>query len=450
MNYDIAIIGGGPAGYHAAEKASNAGLRTVLFEKDNLGGVCLNEGCIPTKTLLYSAKILDTIKGSTKYGIQVAGNPTFELTKIIARKNKTVKKLVAGIQLKLNKSGVEIVRQEACLLGEDHGCIKLAAGEDLYFAKDVLVCSGSETIIPPIEGLAETSYWTSKEALDIQELPASLVVIGGGVIGMEFASFFNSLGVKVTVVEMLPEILGTMDKELSSLLRSEYTKKGIQFLLNTRVISVNNYQVIVEKNGETTAIETEKLLLSVGRRAKTHQLGLEQLSVEVTKNGLVVNEYMQTSHPHLYACGDLTGRSMLAHTAIREGEVAVNHILGQSDKMNYKSIPSVVYTNPEVASVGMTEEELSNSHINYRVEKLPMTFSGRFMAENELFNGLFKLILDERNHILGCHLVGNPASELIVIAGIAMEKGFTLEELKKVVFPHPTVGELFLEREIRI
>lgn len=445
MNYDIAIIGGGPAGYHAAEKAANAGLRTILFEKDNLGGVCLNEGCIPTKTLLYSAKILDTIKVSSKYGIQVAGNPTFELSKIIARKNKTVKKLVAGIQLKLTKSGVEVVQQAASLQGEADGYIKLAAGEDLYFAKDVLVCTGSETVIPPIDGLAGSSYWTSREALDIQELPTSLVVIGGGVIGMEFASFFNSLGVKVTVVEMLPEILGAMDKELSSLLRNEYTKKGIQFLLDTKVLSVNNHQVFVEKNGETTVIETEKLLLSVGRRAKTDQLGLDQLSVEVTKNGLAVNEYMQTSHPHLYACGDITGRSMLAHTAIREGDVAINHILGQSDKMNYKSIPSVVYTNPEVASVGMTEEELANSQVNYRVEKLPMTFSGRFMAENELFNGLFKLIVDDRNQILGCHLVGNPASELIVIAGMAMEKGFTLEELKKVVFPHPTVGELFLE-----
>lgn len=445
MKYDIAIIGGGPAGYNAAEKATANGLKTVLFEKKNIGGVCLNEGCIPTKTLLYSAKMLDNAKIASKYGILIEGNPAFDLEKIISHKDKTVKKLTAGVKMKLTAGGVTLIQGEANLLDEEGEYIRITCGEDVYCATYVLLCTGSETVIPLIKGLSEVDYWTSKEALESKELPQSLTIIGGGAIGMEFASFFNSLGVKVSVIEMMPEILGAMDKELSRMLRAEYTKRGIDFYLNTKVIEVTAQQVIVEKDAKNTNIETEKILLSVGRKPVTDGIGLEKIHIELRNKAVIVNEHMQTSHPQIYASGDITGYSMLAHTAFREGEVAINHLSGIDDRMSYLAIPVVVYTNPEIAGVGKTEEELSASGASFRVLKLPMTYSGRFMAENEQVNGLFKLITDEEEHIVGCHILGNPASELIVIAGLAIEKSYTLEEFKKLVFPHPTVGEIFHE-----
>ena len=445
MEYDIAIIGGGPAGYNAAEKAAINGLKTVLFEKNAIGGVCLNEGCIPTKTLLYSAKLLDNMKGASKYGILEGEQAGFDLGKIISRKDKVVKKLTGGVKMKLTSSGVEIVEGVATLLGEKSDKIRISCNEVEYVVKYVLVCTGSDTIIPPIKGLADVAYWTSKEALEIKELPKSLVIIGGGVIGIEFASFFNSMGVKVTVIEMMPEILGAMDKETSAMLRKEYAKKGIDFHLITKVTEVSPEGVTIEKDSKTSIINADRILLSVGRKANTDKVGLSNLSVEILRNGVKVNEYMQTSHPRVYACGDITGYSMLAHTAIRESDVAVNHILGIDDPMSYKAIPGVVYTNPEIAGIGKTEEELKAAGTYYQVLKLPMAYSGRFVAENELGNGLCKLIIDEEAKIIGCHMLGNPASELITIAGMAIEQELTVDDFRKVVFPHPTVSEIIHE-----
>lgn len=445
MKYDIAIIGGGPAGYTAAERAAAGGLKTVLFEKKAIGGVCLNEGCIPTKTLLYSAKLWDNLKGAAKYGISVPDAPAFDMGKIIDRKDKVVKKLTGGVKMTVVSYGAAIVEQEAVIAGEDNGVFRILAGGDTYEATYLLVCTGSDTVIPPIPGLSDVDYWTSKEALESKELPRSLVIIGGGVIGMEFASFFNSMGVKVSVVEMMPEILGAMDKETSGMLRSEYLKRGVNFYLNTKVTAVSKEGVTIEKDGKASLIEAEKVLVSVGRRANLDRVGLDKLNIELLHNGVKVDEHMHTSHSRVYACGDITGRSMLAHTAIRESEVAINHILGVEDSMNYDCVPGVVYTNPEVAGVGKTEEELKAAGIACHVQKLPMVYSGRFVAENELVNGLCKLVLDSDDRIVGCHLLGNPASEIIVVAGIAVQHGYTVEEFQKSVFPHPTVGEIFHE-----
>lgn len=444
MKFDIAIIGGGPAGYTAAERAGANGLKAVLFEKKNMGGVCLNEGCIPTKTLLYSAKILDSIKNASKYGVS-ADNPIFDMEKIISRKDRTVKKLTGGVKATVTSYGVTIVEDEASIEGESDGLIRICSGNETYQVTYLIVATGSDTVIPPIKGLADVDYWTSKEALESTTLPQNLAIIGGGVIGMEFASFFNSMGVRVKVIEMMPEILGAMDKETSAMLRADYTKKGINFYLNTKVTEVSNKGVTVEKDGTSSFIDADKVLVSVGRKANISGVGLEKLNVELLRNGVKVDEHMQTSHPRVYACGDITGFSMLAHTGIRESEVAVNHILGIEDRMNYDCVPGVVYTNPELAGVGKTEEELAAKGVRYHVQKLPMVYSGRFIAENELGNGLCKLILDDDDRIIGCHLLGNPASEMIVIAGVAVEKGYTIEELQKSVFPHPTVGEIFHE-----
>ena len=445
MKYDVAIIGGGPAGYTAAERAAAGGLSTLLFEKNALGGVCLNEGCVPTKTLLYSAKTYDNIKHAAKYAVK-AENPSFDLGKIIARKNKVVKKLTAGIRMKMTEQGVNLIAGAAEIKGRAaDGTITIACGEESYEAANLLICTGSETVIPPIPGLAETDYWTSREALLTKELPASLVIIGGGVIGMEFASFFNSLGTEVHVVEMLDKILGPMDRELSAQLQAEYAKRGVKFYLGHKVTGVHGTEVSVEKEGESFTLHGDKVLLSVGRRPVTKGFGLETLGLEPFRNGIWVNDRMQTSVPNVYACGDITAFSLLAHTAVSEAEVAVSNLLGHEAHMSYKAIPGVVYTNPEIAGVGKTEEELQAAGIAYQVKKIPMAFSGRFVAENEMGNGVCKLILSEDGTLLGAHLLGNPASELIVIAGIAIEKGMKAEELRSFVFPHPTVGEIIKE-----
>ena len=445
MKYDVAIIGGGPAGYTAAERAAKGGLSTILFEKNALGGVCLNEGCVPTKTLLYSAKTYDNIRHASKYAVK-AENPSFDFGKIIARKNKVVKKLTAGIRMKMTEAGATVVNAEASIEGRaEDGTLTIVAADTRYEAANLLICTGSETVIPPIPGLSETAYWTSREALQSKELPASLVIIGGGVIGMEFASFFNSLGVEVHVVEMLDKILGPMDRELSAMLQAEYAKRGVKFYLGHKVTGVHGTEVSVEKDGESFTLTGEKVLLSVGRRPVTKGFGLENLGVEPFRNGVKVNEYMQTSLPNVYACGDITAFSLLAHTAVSEAEVAIDHILGKPHAMSYKAIPGVVYTNPEIAGVGRTEEELQAAGVDYQVKKIPMAFSGRFVAENEMGNGVCKLLLDGEGTLIGAHLLGNPASELIVIAGMAIEQGMKAEQLTRFVFPHPTVGEILKE-----
>ncbi len=450
MKYQVAIIGGGPAGYTAAEAAGKAGLSVVLFEKQNLGGVCLNEGCIPTKTLLYSAKTYDGARHASKYAVNVP-EASFDLPKIIARKQKVVRKLVLGVKGKLTAHNVVLVSGEATVIDKNH----VQCGEETYECDNLLLCTGSETFIPGIPGVNTVPYWTHRDALDSKELPASLAIIGGGVIGMEFASFFNSLGVQVTVIEMLDEILGGMDKELSAMLRAEYAKRGINFMLSAKVVSVaeasvEDGQPQIQVNYETAegagSVVAAKLLMSVGRRPVTKGFGLENLNLEKTERGnICVNEQMQTSVPGVYACGDLTGFSLLAHTAVREAEVAIHTITGKKDAMSYRAIPGVVYTNPEIAGVGETEESLQKKGVTYRTVKLPMAYSGRFVAENEGVNGVCKLLLAGDDTVLGAHVLGNPASEIITLAGMAIELKLTAGEWKKIVFPHPTVGEIFKE-----
>lgn len=291
MTFDIAIIGGGPAGYNAAAAAAGKGLKTVLFEKNKVGGVCLNEGCIPTKALLHSANLYDEMQESSKYGIKVECAIAPDYKRIVARKTKIVKKLIAGVAMKLEAAGVTTVNAEARLDGEENGLVRIQAGEDTYTVKHVIIATGSETVIPPIKGLDTVEYWTSREALDAKELPEDIVVIGGGVIGMEFASIFTSMGVKVTVVEMMPEILGAMDKETSAMLREEYAKKGIKFYLNTKVTEVSPTAVTVETaEGVTEEIPASRILLSVGRRPVSSGLGLDTLSIEMNRNAVVVKD----------------------------------------------------------------------------------------------------------------------------------------------------------------
>ena len=444
--YDLAIIGGGPAGYVAAERAGAKGLKVVLFEKKDLGGVCLNEGCIPTKTLLYSAKLYDNAKGGAKYGVE-ANDLSYSFDKMMARKQKVVKKLVGGVGLKMKQHKVDVIKESALIQGRTREGIEISIQDGKIQASNLLICTGSEAFIPPIPGLENNdAILTNREILDLKEQPESLVIIGGGVIGMEFASFFNSLGTKVTIIEMLDEILTGMDVEMSAMLRQMYAKKGIEYHLSSKVTKVNGQSVTFEKDGKSTEIKGDKILVSVGRKPVVTGFGLENLGVELFRGGIKVDEKMRTNIPNVYAAGDVTGFSLLAHTASREGEVVVNNLAGGNDQMRYNAIPGVVYTNPEIAGVGLTEEAAKAKGIEYKVAQLPMAYAGRFVAENEGGSGLCKVLVGAKyGEVLGVHMLGNPSSEMIYGACMAIEAEMTLKEMEQVVFPHPTVSEIFKE-----
>ena len=447
--YDLIIIGGGPAGYNAAEKAAHGGLKTLVFEKRALGGVCLNEGCIPTKTLLYSAKIYDYAKHSDSYGVTFDG-AKIDHEKVIARKGKVVKTLVGGVEATMKKAGVEVVKEVAEIKEKTADGFKVVAAGKEYEAKQILICAGSEASVPPIPGLRESVASgfakTNRELLDMTTVPKELVVIGGGVIGLEMASYFNSIGSKVTVIEMLDHIAGPTDSEISALLLKNYKKKGIEFLLGAKVTSVGTDCVNYELNGEAKSAKADCVLVSIGRRPSSAGIGLENVGVITERGAVITDECGRTNVPGIWAAGDINGKSMLAHTAYREGEVCINNILGKKDRMNYNSIPAVIYTNPEVASVGETSETIKAKGIDAKVESYTLRYSGRYIAENEGGDGIVKIIIDKKHRtILGVHMIGTYASEIIYGAAMMVENEMRVEDVHKMVFPHPTVGEVIRE-----
>ena len=448
--YNLAIIGGGPAGYTAAELASKAGLQTVIFEQTALGGTCLNIGCIPTKTLLYSAKQYHNALNAGKYGVQ-AETVTFDYQKMQLRKQKVVRKLVAGIRAKLNNENCTTITGAATLVEHTPQMVVIECNGEKYEAEKLLVCTGSQNFVPPIDGIKDNdAIWDSTDALNAKELPSDIVIVGGGVIGMEFATLYHELGLSVTVIEAMPSILPNLDSDCVALLRDRYIKSGVNILTSTKVLRFEGHQVVCQTAEGEQTFTADKILVCVGRRANLQ--GLDNLHVEMNRGAIVVNEMMQTSEKNIYAAGDVTGKIMLAHVASRQAEVAVGHILKQLplQLIAYNAIPSVVYTNPEIASVGLRESDLSGDNcvlpIEHEVKSIPMTFSGRFVAENEGETGLCKLIIDKKNQtVLGAHLCGNPCSEFIAAASFAVRMGYTVPEFRQVVFPHPTVSEVLRE-----
>ena len=449
MVYDLIVIGGGPAGYRAAELASEKGLSVLLIEERRVGGTCLNEGCIPTKALLYSAKLFDGAAHGEKYGVTAEGL-SFDHGKAVKRKDKVVKTLVLGVQSALRNAGVTLVNARAVVKAKTNESFAVEAGGETYEGKRLLVAAGSVTAVPPIpglkEGLENGFVVTNREILALSEPPKRLVVIGGGVIGLELASYFCSVGSEVTVIEMLDHIAGSNDADLVSILQKNYEKKGVRFLLSAKVTSVENGCIHYEKDGAAATAEADCALLSIGRRAAAAGLGLETIGVNVERGAVPTNEYMETNVPDVYAAGDVNGKSLLAHTAYREAEVAVNRMLGVGDEMRYDAIPAVIYTNPELGTVGETAATAAEKGLDVKVTQLPMRFSGRYLAENEGGDGVVKLVTDGKTgRVLGCQMLSNYASEIIVTVGLAIEKGMTAEELTKTVFPHPTVGEALRE-----
>jgi len=443
MKYFLAIIGGGPAGYTAAEKASKAGKDVVLFEQNAVGGTCLNVGCIPTKSLLYGAKQFYNATHAQKYGVS-AENVSFDFAAMQKRKTIVVRKLVAGIKQRLNNEHCTLVNGFAKVESRTDESVTIECNGETYEAENLMICTGSTNFVPPIPGIKENEHvWDSTDALAAAELPKSIIIVGGGVIGMEFATLYHELGVPVTVIEALPSILPNLDPEVVAVLAEKYKKAGITILTGTKVESLDGGKVTA--NGEV--YEAERVLVSVGRRANLN--GLEALNdLELNRGAIVIDDFCKTNLPNVYACGDVTGKIMLAHVASRQAEVAIGRMLKQIplQRIAYNAIPSVVYTNPEIASVGITETQAAEMNIEVEVNKLPMTFSGRFMAENEGETGLCKVITDAKNHsILGVHLIGNPCSEFIAAASFAVRMGYTTAEFQQVVFPHPTVSEILHE-----
>lgn len=443
MRYFLAIIGGGPAGYTAAEKASKAGKDVVLFEQNALGGTCLNVGCIPTKSLLYGAKQYFNATHAQKYGV-TAAQVAFDFGAMQKRKTIVVRKLVAGIKQRLNNEHCTVVNGKAVVISRQDSVVSIECNGETYEAENLMICTGSTNFVPPIPGIKDNpAVWDSTDALAATELPKSIIIVGGGVIGMEFATLYHELGVPVTVIEAMPTILPNLDPEVVQILLDKYRKAGINILTNTKVESLDGGKVTA--NGEV--YEAEKVLVSVGRRANLQ--GLEALNeLELERGAIKIDEFCKTNLPNVYACGDVTGKIMLAHVASRQAEVAVGRMLKEIplQRIAYNAIPSVVYTNPEIASVGITEAQAESMSIPVEVKKLPMTFSGRFMAENEGETGLCKMIVDAKNHsVLGVHCIGNPCSEFISAASFAVRNGYTVPEFRQVVFPHPTVSEILHE-----
>ena len=453
--YDLIIIGAGPGGYMAAERAAQAGFKVLLIEKRELGGVCLNEGCIPTKTLLHSAKMFENVSHGNNFGLFVKAipgrinsyQPELNHKFVIERKNKVVETLVNGVKSTMKKNKVTVVYGEAYIIDSSH----VKVDKEVYNGNRLMIATGSVPVIPPIDGIAagiKKGYVkTSREILDLDKVPKHLVVIGGGIVGLEMALYYKSAGSKVTIIEMLPKIAGTLDAEISDLLMKSFQNKGIEILLNTKVTSFKKDAVVFEGG----LIKADKVLLSVGRKPLIEGFGLDNLDLVIESGAVKTDSFGRTSLPNVYAVGDVNGRYMLAHTAYREAEVAVAHMLGKPDEMRYDAVPSVIYTSPEVASAGHTEDSARACGIDCAAVTVPMVYSGRYLAENNVTDGICKVIVDKKHrNIIGVHLYGSYASEIIISACMMIEMQMRIEDVRKFIFPHPTISEIIREAVFRL
>lgn len=447
--FDIIVVGGGPAGYNSAEYAAHHGQSVLLVEKAKLGGTCLNVGCIPTKSLLYASKMYHYANGAGEpYGV-TAEHAALDHSRAVEKKNEVVKTLVQGVASGLRRSKVQVEEGEAKISRKD-GRLLVAVGEETYAGRNLILASGSVPAVPPIEGvkegMASGEVTTSNEILDLKEVPGKLVIVGGGVIGFEMAAYFQEAGAEVTVIEMLDKVLGANDREVSALLQKEMEKKGVVFHLSSSVTKIADGVVTFRKDGKEETAAYDKVLMCVGRRANSQIEGLAELGVQIERGAIVTDECMRTNVPNVYAVGDVNGKMMLAHVGYREGEVAVNNILGKKDQMSYDAVCGVVYTSPEAAFVGLSEEQAQAAGLSYKVKKVSINFSGRHVAENGMSNGICKLIIDTKKDIIvGAALMSYYASEYIYSLALMIQNKIPTEAIVKTVFPHPTVCEIIRE-----
>ena len=446
---DVIVIGGGPGGYLAAQRAAQGGKTVTLIEERNLGGVCLNEGCIPSKTFLNSAKLYDYAKGSGAYGVTTS-EARLDHLKVIERKNKVVNTLVSGVTTSLKSCNVNLVSGKGLLKEKTDQGIVMTVGDTSYLGEKVIIATGSAPILPNIPGLKEGVesgfVITNREIFEIPEIPTHLTIIGGGVIGLEMASYFASAGTQVTVIEMMDRVVPAFDKEITNTLLKELKKKGITFLLSSQVTKLSTSSVFYQKDDKIHELEADVVLCSIGRVPVIQNIGLENINLYTHKGAIVTDDNMMTNRSGVYGVGDVNGKYMLAHTAYREAEVAVNHILGKADKMRYDAIPSVIYTYPEVACVGKTEEQAKKEGLEVRSITTSFKYSGRYLAEVDKGNGFCKIIVDtKKDSMIGVHMIGSYVSEMIYGVTHMIEARTPINHIKETVFPHPTVCEVIRE-----
>lgn len=448
-DFDVTIFGAGPGGYLAAERAGQAGLKTLLIEKRHIGGTCLNEGCIPTKTILRSAKLFHACKSAGTYCVNCEG-VSIDQKAVVARKRAVTANLVAGVKAGLKAAKVKTVEAEGRILGRDADGIIVEAAGTAYHTKNLILATGSHPIIPGIDGLKEALadgfVLTSTELLELEEIPERLCVVGGGVIGLEMATYYAMVGTKVEIVEAAAKVAGELDGEATEIVKKACEELGMSFRLNTRAVSFGKGTVIVEAGGQRDEIKCDKVLLCIGRAANIDGFGLETLHVPTEKGRISVDEYCMTGVPNVYAIGDCNGTGMLAHVAYRQGEVAVKHITGRKDPMCWNVVPSLVHTEPEAAFVGETVESAGAKGIDAVGVKLSMNYSGLYLAENDNGKGIIKAVFDKKKKtLIGATIVGGPASELITVCSMMIGNEMPVERMKSYVYPHPTYSEIIKE-----
>lgn len=448
-DFDVIVIGAGPGGYLAAERAGQAGLKALLIEKQHIGGTCLNEGCIPTKTLLRSAKLYDAAVHAQPYCVK-AEAVSIDHPAVVARKRAVTANLVAGVKAGLKAAKVKTVEAPAMIQGRDDAGFAVEAAGEVHHAKNLILACGSHPIVPGIEGLADSLKsgfaLTSTELLEIPEVPKTLCVIGGGVIGLEMATYFAMQGTKIEIVEAMGKVAGSLDAEATAIIQKSCEEMGMVFHLNTKAVAFKDGVVTVEADGKKADIACDKALVCIGRAANLEGYGLESLHVPTDKRAITVDDHCMTGIPGVYAIGDVNGTGMLAHVAYRQAEVAVNHILGKDDPMRWACVPSLVHTEPEAAFVGLSVEEAKAKGIDAVGVKLSMNYSGLYLAENENGQGIIKATFDKKKKtMIGATICGGPASELITICGMMIDNELPVDRMKSYVFPHPTCAEAIRE-----
>ncbi|KAA0683957.1 dihydrolipoyl dehydrogenase [Roseomonas genomospecies 6] len=450
MNYDLIVIGGGPGGYVAAIRAAQLGLSTAVVERENLGGICLNWGCIPTKALLRSAEVLRNAKHAADYGL-VIQNPSFDLDKVVQRSRKVAGQLNGGVKHLLKKNKVAVIEGEAKLLGKGQVAVtKGGAPVGTFGAKNIIIATGARARTLP--GLEDDGnlVWTYRKAMTPNTTPKSLLVIGSGAIGIEFASFYNELGAKVTVVEVMDRILPVEDEEISAFARKQFEKQGMRIITNGKAGNLrkgaDSVTVAVEANGKTEDITVDRVILAVGITPNTENLGLENTKVQTDRGHIKTNANCQTDEPGVYAIGDVTGAPWLAHKASHEGVIAVEHIAGKHPHaLDVRNIPGCTYSHPQIASVGLTEKKAKEAGYEVRVGRFPFIGNGKAIALGEA-DGMVKTVFDAKTgELLGAHMVGAEVTELIQGYTVAKTMETTEQELMQTVFPHPTLSEMMHE-----
>lgn len=447
-NYDLIIIGGGPGGYVAAIKAAQNNLNVLLIEKDNVGGICLNHGCIPTKTLLKSSKTYQEVLTSKDFGINIKdAEISLDLDFIVKRKNTVVKRLTSGVKLLLKKNNVQLIEGYGTLISPH----EVKVDDTIYSGKNIILATGGSAFIPNIEGinegLANGFVVTSKELLNPKEIPVHLTVIGGGVIGIEFANMFKGFGSQVTIIEMADSILNQMDEQVISEYHKLLKKDNIEVLTNSRVNKISHDSVYYIKDNVEHELKTNLILISAG--IKPHIEAFKTLEITLDGWGVKTNAFMQTNISHIYAIGDLTGKHMLAHVASFEGIVAVNHILGTKDPINYDQIPAAVYSFTEIAAIGLTEKQAKERNLNYEVSLFPIMANGKALADGKR-EGFIKIIREKNiDKILGAHILAYNAVDLINEISVAMKLEGTSSILANTIHAHPSLSEIIMEAAMK-